>query len=297
MTSERISTAALVSEAPERAPGALPTFIVIGGMKCGTTSLHRYLDLHPEIGMSDKKELAYFVSEWNWGRGEAWYRAQFDPRQRVRGESSPQYTSYPKYPHIPERMHALVPEAKLIYIVRDPIERLVSHYRHNVASGRDTRELAEALADPDSDYLARSQYFRQLERYLAFYDARQILIVDQHDLRHQRRETLRTVFRFLGVDPEVWDVRFRRELHRTRRKRIRSPLGEALAQTWPMRQIARLPEGIRWMVEDPIYWPVSSPVVEPDISPRLRTKITAQLADDVAQWRAFTGDAYAHWSV
>jgi len=297
MTPERTVIPPLPSPETSTAEGALPTFIVIGGMKCGTTSLHRYLDLHPEIGMSGQKELAYFVTEWNWGQGEAWYRTQFDPRQRVRGESSPQYTSFPKYTHVPERMHTLVPEAKLIYVVRDPIERLVSHYRHNVASGRDDRELAEALAEPDSDYLARSQYFRQLERYLAVYSADRILIVDQHDLRHRRPETLREVFSFLEVDPDVWDVRFHRELHRTQRKRVKTPLGERLSKTWPMRRVAQLPEGIRWMVEDAVYWPLSHPVVEPEISPALRAEIADRLAEDLTEWRAFTGRAFAHWSL
>lgn len=266
-------------------------------MKCGTTSLHHYLSLHPKIGMSETKELAFFAKEHAWARGLDWYRAQFDPTFAIRGESSPHYTSFPKFQGVPEKMHGVIPDAKLIYIVRDPIDRLISHYRHKVASGIETRPLADTIAVADSDYIVRSQYHRQLELYLRVYDRNQIQIIDHKDLRDQRRETLREVFTFLGADPDVWDVRFHRELHRTQRKRIKTPLGERIAKTWPMRRVARLPEDIRWVIEDLIYWPLSRPVVEPDLPPPLRAEITRQLAEDIARWRVFTGQPYDHWSI
>src|SRR5690606_18287453 len=100
----------------ERA-GALPNLIVIGAQKCGTSGLHYHLSLHPQVSMSKPKELNFFIAERNWPRGEAWYRRQFDPRAKVRGESSPNYTAYPQHTGVPERMHSLVPDAKLIYIV------------------------------------------------------------------------------------------------------------------------------------------------------------------------------------
>ena len=96
----------------------LPTVIVIGAAKCGTTSVHEYLDDHPEVAMSAEKELNFFVEEKNWPRGIAWYESQFDPDAPVRGESSPTYTAYPEYHGVPERIRSVVPDAKLIYLVR-----------------------------------------------------------------------------------------------------------------------------------------------------------------------------------
>lgn len=282
---------------PKSPEGVLPTFVVVGGMKCGTSSLYHYLRLHPEVAMAAKKELAYFTEEGNWREGESWYRSWFSPEDRVRGEASPQYTCYPHFAGVPERMHALIPDALLIYVVRDPVERLISHYRHNVASGRESRSLTEALDEPDSMYLARSQYHRQLERYLDLYDRDQILVLDQADLRDRRRDTLRRVFAFLDVDPDVWDIRFHRQHHRTQRKRVYTPTGERLAATWPMRQVARLPEPIRWVVEDVVYWPVSRPVPRPTVTAALREQIGEQLAEDVSRWRALTGCPYTHWSI
>jgi hypothetical protein len=111
---------------PEFASGALPNLIVVGAQKCGTSGLHFYLGHHPEIAMSSPKELNFFVVERNWSRGLDWYRGHFDPEAAVRGESSPNYTTYPHHLGIPERMHEAVPGAKLIFLVRDPLERFLA---------------------------------------------------------------------------------------------------------------------------------------------------------------------------
>ncbi|HET9119805.1 MAG TPA: hypothetical protein VFN72_04675, partial [Solirubrobacterales bacterium] len=96
-----------------RRHAALPNLIIIGGLKCGTTSIHHYLGLHPEINMSKPKELNFFVEELNWDLGLDWYEGRFDSRFPVRGESSPHYTNMPYFEGVPERIHRHVPEAKL----------------------------------------------------------------------------------------------------------------------------------------------------------------------------------------
>ncbi|MEM6287812.1 MAG: sulfotransferase domain-containing protein [Bacteroidota bacterium] len=283
---------------PSSGDGALPTFVIIGAMKCGTTSLHYYLGMHPEIGMSKEKELAFFPDAWNWARGEGWYRRRFDAGKAIRGEASPHYTCHPQYPNVPERMHALLPEAKLIYLVRDPVERLVSHYLHDVARGFESEPLAEAVLAPDSKYLARSQYHRQIERYLPFYDPEAILVLDQADLRKRRRETLRRVFAFVGADPEHWDARFHLERHTTARKRRRTPAGERLARSLPMKALRTLvPIRYRWPLEDAIYYPFSRPMERPEVTPDLHAALADRLGADLARWRAFTGRDFAHWSL
>ena len=120
--------------------GALPNLIIIGGLKCGTTSLHHYLNLHPEIAMSRPKELNFFVSELNWPLGRDWYAGHFDRSARIRGESSPHYTNRPSFNGVPGRMHELLgSDVRLVYVVRDPIDRILSHYLHNVGGGYEDR--------------------------------------------------------------------------------------------------------------------------------------------------------------
>src|SRR5688572_16712902 len=97
---------------------SLPNLVVIGGAKTGTTSLHAYLALHPEIFMSRVKEIRFFTHHYE--EGAAWYAAHFRKGcdHAVRGEASPQYTAHPRLAGVPERMHTLIPDAKLIYVVR-----------------------------------------------------------------------------------------------------------------------------------------------------------------------------------
>lgn len=191
----------------------LPNLVVIGAMKCGTTALHGHLDAHPQIAMSRPKELNFFfgagadaTAPWsagNWSRGVSWYGSHFDAAVPVRGESSPGYTS-PDHPCVAERMAATIPDARLLYLVRDPIARALSQYDHHRSDGTERRDLAEALTDPASQYLSRGRYHERLLPFLAHYPREQILIVPQEDLRHDPAVTLRRIFRFVGADPSLW---------------------------------------------------------------------------------------------
>jgi hypothetical protein len=199
------------------AGGALPNIVVIGAMKCGTTALHDFLDRHPEIAMSRAKELNFFFGPdvapagarpygeplaWaagNWHRGLRWYAAQFDAAAPMRGESSPGYTS-PARPEVAARIAAHLPDAKLIYLVRDPVERALSQYRHHVAEGTERRAPVEALFDPHSQYLARSRYHERLAPFAARFCRTRIHVVALEDLLAARRRTLTSLFAFLGVD-------------------------------------------------------------------------------------------------
>jgi Sulfotransferase family len=197
--------------------GALPTLVVIGAMKCGTTSLHGYLDAHPDVGMSQPKELNFFFGHgiesaddaetWtfgNWHRGTDWYAAQFDPGCPVRGEASPGYTS-PSHPEAAARMAAVVPGARLVYAVRDPVRRAVSQYGHHLRQGTETRPLAEALLDPAAQYVARGRYLERLApfRDTGAFDGR-ITVVAQEELEADLCGTMRRLFCALDVDPDAW---------------------------------------------------------------------------------------------
>ena len=144
----------------------LPNLIVIGAERCGTTSLHRYLGAHPEIFMAKSKELDFFVTELSWRKGRGWYEKQFRNGSRVRGESSPSYTAYPVHEGVAERMAALVPDAKLVYLVRDPIERTLSGYHHQRALALENRPLADALSDVEREPTHLAQPVRGTARAL-----------------------------------------------------------------------------------------------------------------------------------
>jgi hypothetical protein len=274
----------------------LPNLLVIGAAKCGTTSLHEYLDLHPEVAMSREKELDFFVEEKSWGRGVEWYERQFAAAP-VRGESSPSYTAHPRYRGVPERIRRVVPEAKLVYLVRDPIDRILSHFAHRqvVRPGA----LEDAFADPGrrEGLVAPSRYWLQLEQYLERFPAERILVVDSDELRARRVETLERVFAFLGVDPTFRSPAFtathNRVAQHSRPNRAGRLLGGALRRALS----AERAQVLRERAPAALKAPFRTPVERPALSPELREQLEEELRDDVERLRAHTGQAFAAWSL
>lgn len=274
--------------------GALPNLVVIGGLKCGTTSLHHYLNLHPEIAMSRPKELNFFVEELNWDLGAEWYAAHFNAAAAVRGESSPHYTNLPRFRGVAERMRSLLTDARLVYLVRDPVDRMLSHYLHNVGGGYERRPIEEGLADPDGAYLARSRYAMQLEPYRSEFGDERIAIVAREELKRDRAATLRSLFAFLGVDPEFRSDQFEREWEtgsaksrggfRILDRAVRMPGLRGLD-----RNFDRLPESLRWAVERLVHDPETGEARKPELPTQLRSRLESLLADDVARLEEVAG--------
>lgn len=269
----------------------LPNLVVIGAQKAGTTSLHRYLRRHPEVSMSRPKELNFFTApDWNWHRGVEWYESHFTEDLPVRGESSPSYTIYPVEKEIPERMRTVLPDARLIYLVRDPIDRMVSQYLHGRAGGGEVRPLEEAFSDPgieDTPYVAQGRYHMQLSQYLEHYPSEGILVIAQEDLLRDRRETLRRVFTFLGVDVAFWTRDFA-TMANTSGDKGRHPVARRR-----VRRVMRMASGGRaGRVEAALARPR-----RPRLDPALRRRLAGYFADDADRLREVTGQELASWSV
>lgn len=289
--------------------GALPNLIVIGATKCGTSALHYYLGLHPEIAMSSPKELNFFVDESdavpgvprgrrrpNWGRGIEWYRSQFDAGARLRGESAPRYTDGSvRGDRIATRMAEVVPRARLIYLVRDPVERALSHWRMRAAVRLESRSCEQALADPDSVYVRTSRYRTQLDPFLERYGSDRILIVAAEELLERRRQTVARVLGFLGVDPAFWSPGMSRLRNVGER---RSPIMRSLERfgdTTVGRRLVRLaPPGAKWGLErlSGLAAPRSAP---PTIDPALRRRLERELAEEAAAIQDMAGREFPGW--
>jgi hypothetical protein len=283
----------------------LPNLIIIGAMKCGTSALHRYLGLHPEISMSDEKELDFFIEGRNWKKGLAWYESMFTGKAKIYGESSPNYTKYPTVKNVPARMHAIVPDAKLIYMVRDPIDRIISQYIHNRRSDLETRPIEEALRGSngtpmeETRYVRRSKYYMQLQQYLEYFPKSSILIITQEDLFNRRQDTLRGVFRFLGVDDTFVSREFDGLVHESGAKQVKTRFGLVLARGPERGILRRLPPVVRGPAERIVGAIVTSNVKieRPALDEQLRSELREVLKEDMAQFRSFTGRPFADWSV
>ncbi len=199
----------------------LPSFLIIGAQRCGTTSLYRYLTAHPEAAPAVGKELQYF--SLHHGRGEGWYRAHFpraaDAAGRHAFEASPYYLYHPL---VPARAAGLLPEARIVVLLRDPVRRAFSHYQHSVALGQERLSFDEALdAEParlagEEDclrrepgrqslahrswsYQDRGVYAPQLERWLEHYPRGQVKVVLSEDLFGDTDRVYGDIQRFLGL--------------------------------------------------------------------------------------------------
>ncbi len=275
--------------------GALPNLIVIGAQKCGTSVLHYYLSLHPEVSMSKPKELNFFIEERNWPRGVDWYAAHFDAEARVRGEASPNYTAFPQHQGVPERMRSVVPNANLIYMVRDPLERIAAHWVHNYAKRREKGTLAETLLHPNTSYVTRSKYAMQLERFLAVYPKQQVLVIQQSELRHQRLETLRTVFEFIGVDADFNHPRFEQERHQTSGKTRATRLAVRLERMGRSRRGRLFPTNFWLLLDDRL--PLRRTIKRPDVRAALPPEALGELRADAQRLRELTGREFSNWKI
>ena len=213
----------MTASSPRHRP--LLDFMIVGAQKGGTGALHRFLSRHPEIGMSSTKEVHLFDSpeyspEWSPAQIDERYRPFFRDGEaaRVRGESTPIYLFFPE---IARELRRYNPELKLIVLLRDPVERAISHYY--MEWNRDWERLplwrallAEPLRlrrcrDPRAhrsamrvgSYRARGLYSRQLRNLYRVFDRDRVLVLRSRDLRERHDDTLRRVFAFLGVSEEA----------------------------------------------------------------------------------------------
>jgi hypothetical protein len=222
----------------------LPGVVIIGAMKSASTSLYRWLDQQPEIFMAHPKETNYFTDAWS--RGLSWYSGQFaDARQgQLLGEASVNYTNPDLAPVAAERMAVTIPSARLIYVLRHPVERIQSHYRHEVQRRRESRSLLEAIQEPGNSYVGHSSYYTCLAPYLEQFPREQLLVVRFEDLVRPPAPAWSSALRFLSlpdrpVPEDAYNVSSRKAqwtwlMSWAKRNRLIS-----------FRQISRLPAPVR----------------------------------------------------
>lgn len=202
-----------------------PDFIIIGAQKCGTTNLWDMLNQHPDICMAEEKEPHYFTRHTRYPQHD-WYRGLFVDDGRLTGEAT---NAYMFWPGAMVRMCDYDPRIKLIVILRNPTERAISHYWHEVAGGHETAHIHDALKPLETrlrlgggtlqqalyhrSYLLRGLYVNQLYRVSQFFPQKQVRIITLQDLISDTVGTLASLCEFLGVNPV-----FSFETHRKRRK-------------------------------------------------------------------------------
>lgn len=178
----------------------LPDFIIIGAMKCATSTLHDQLSLQPGIFMSSPKEPNFFSDDEQYEKGIDWYKSLFaeSSPDELCGESSTHYTKLPTYPLTIKRMQEVfATPAKVIYLMRDPVQRLVSQYIHQWTQ-RVITETIDTAIGTHTELIAYSKYAMQLEPYLATFAAQNILPVFVERLHLQPQKQFERICSFIG---------------------------------------------------------------------------------------------------
>lgn len=180
----------------------LPDFLIIGKGKSGTTSLFNWLGTHPRVWLPEVKEPDFFARPNNWALGIDWYSAMFAaaPAGSMTGEASTSMTRAKHARAAAPRVREVVPHAPLVYVVRDPISRLRSHYAMNVRRGDERRLLGEALADPECRYIVDTLYYTCVEPYLELFPRDQLLVVRMEDVVGDGNQGWFDVLDHLGLE-------------------------------------------------------------------------------------------------
>ena len=201
-----------------------PSFLIIGAQRSGTTSLYQYLTIHPGILPALRKEVHFF--DFQYEKGLRWYLAHFPGIHRrsrnqpkITGEASPYYMVHPL---APERVKAFNPDIKLIALLRDPVDRALSHYRHEVRNGVERLSFEEAIATERKrlsstegllkqapyhysfchhhySYLERGRYAHYLEMWLNHFPRESLLVLKSEDMFRDVNSVANRVFGFLGL--------------------------------------------------------------------------------------------------
>lgn len=201
----------LFSRGPKR-----PDFLIVGTMKGGTTMLYHFITLHPDIEKARSKEIHYFTL--NYDKGDEWYFSHFPSHpSKLTGEASPTYFDCAETSTIPAMIKRMNNKMKIILIVRDPVERAVSHYNHFCKINKFPEVLAldvnEFFNIPFREIITRSTtlgfraeqtiafslYYRKYLNYESIFEKDDILVISNRTLRDSPFDTMKEVYNFLGV--------------------------------------------------------------------------------------------------
>lgn len=278
---------------------AHPNLFVVGAMKAGTTALHGYLGQHPEIFMCDPKEPGYFARAARTDTERAAYLALFaeGAGARYRGESSTQYSKAPAIAGVPDRLARFAPDARILYMVREPAARIVSQYLFNIRIHGERRPLCEAVrADPR--YREIGDYHGQIAPYLERFGPDRVRILSAERLGAERQAVMDEVFAWLGLDP----VALARELRKNTaadgvRRHGRLTAWALRAELEPLRRLVRRAgaEGLARRAWARLNPPAPAPV-SPDEVAELRSLLAGETARQQAALAPLMGAQAPDWS-
>ncbi|MEO1400899.1 MAG: sulfotransferase [Cyanobacteria bacterium J06635_1] len=257
-----------------------PQFIIMGAMKCATTTLHEQLEAQPGIFMSALKEPNFFSDETQFRRGIDWYKSLFESASGddICGESSTHYTKLPTYPNTVPRIRQYLPDVKLIYIMRHPVDRLISQYIHEWSQKTVSGSLGQALKKRPELY-EYSLYAKQLAPYLEAFGPDRVLPVFFERLKQQPDEELVRICQFISYDGSAQWLNDLGHQHASKERLRESAWRDALVNTPILSHLRRtlVPQSARDWVKS--LWQMQQ---RPELSEGDRAWLEAKFDADLA---------------
>lgn len=257
-----------------------PDFIIIGAMKCATSSLHEQLALQPGIFMTELKEPNFFSNDEQYAKGMEWYLSHFAPAKPddICGESSTHYTKLPTYPQTIARLRQHFPNVKLIYVMRHPIDRLISQYIHEWTEKVISVNINQAVNEYP-ELIAYSQYSMQLKPYFETFGKERVLpVFFERMIAHPQAE-LERICQFIGYKGKpVWDEQLNAQNISTERMR-KSAWRDFLVEAPGLKQLRRwfIPKSFRTWVRS--LWMMKK---KPELEPQQIEKLQVIFDQDLA---------------
>ena len=271
--------------------------MIIGAMKCGTSTLAKILDQHPDISVARGKEPHYFAfGDWKANLGA--YHALFDPAKKIWCDASTSYTCYPEFNlQIWRDIFEYSPHVKFIYLVRDPVDRVLSNYMHLYERGYTNYSLKEALVKVPS-ILTRGRYYTQIVPYIESFGRDAILILDFDDLKDHPKELVEQVCNFLAIDTSYFENFRFQEFHSNRsvgevRRHHRFDNFERRKSMMILKKV--LPIGYKILRNKVVYNNPRSFKSKPTITPEISELVLRMLESDLIQFQSIAGKKFEKW--
>jgi len=256
----------------------LPAFVIIGAMKSGTSTIDRNLIAHSQIGFTKIKEPNFFNR--NYHKGIEWYLNQFPDNKLILGDTSPNYSRLHLYPDTVRNIMEFNSEMKIIYIVRDPIDRIISQLHHNLYRDRIKPTQLERELIENKDYVLTSSYNFQIQPYLESFGRKNIKVITFENFIEKPSEILKDICEFLEVDYE--EVNFK--AYNTSEKKYLIKFHDSIHQFFGNNKLTNLYH---------LFWYfVSIKIKRPSLSKKSEIYLQEVLKDDIEQFKkTFTIDS------
>jgi hypothetical protein len=273
-----------------------PDFLVIGAMKCASSTVCAFLEDHPEVFMVPRAEPKFFSHDENWARGPEWYAAFFEGAgdARIVGEGTNAYAAGAMHPHAAARIAGFAPDVRIIYMVRDPLARMGSAWVQNrVDSGdRFPPTLDEAIRRMPELYVDQSLYWRNLSLYRAHFPDDRIFVGFMEDLNRDQQSFFRRLTDFLGVAPAA-EIQ-RGHVNPSEGKAVPTALYSRVNRNPLIAILKRLtPKGLRTTVKRRLLSGSAKEVAT--MSPAVRAETLAAVRDDALALLAHCGKPADFW--